>query len=240
MSVSGNPSTWVPFIALGVSGAALLVASVSLWRSQLAPMRLLFAPGPITLRIAQFGSDTKTWFVADAAVDITFTNVGAKPGTVRDLRLRIDYPGLSIPSAHEYFELTAEVDPSEFSKSPNRPAWLRSARVSAGAPFILLPKESQAKRLIFMIRWDKPIDQTFIHFWLEAFTDRSKEWVTHCSWRLRLRSDIWQHLTRGGAVSQYPDGYPRRHKVCHPANLHEYTDQPSGVEPDDLDNGYLV
>src|SRR6266851_571603 len=101
-SASGLPA-WLSYAALGVSGIALLVAGISLWRSQLAPMRLIVASGPLTLRVKRFDSDEKEWFIADAVADFTFTNAGARSGIVQNLRLRIDYPELSIPDAHEYF-----------------------------------------------------------------------------------------------------------------------------------------
>jgi hypothetical protein len=232
----------MPYVSLAVSGLALLVAGISLWRSYLAPMNLLVAAGPLTLRIKQFGPDeNKVCFIADLSVDIVFTNSGARPGQVRDLRLRIDYSDLPIPEAHEYCGLSAEVDPKEFSKSPHRPAWLDCALMNAGAPFNLLPGESQAKRLVFTLRWFKPINQTYIRLQLEVLTDRPEKWVSHCTWRHRLRSDIWERLIQGSATAAYPDGFSARMEgSASPPNLHDYTGTPSGIEPDDLGWNYMV
>lgn len=235
----------MPYASLIISIIALLVTGISFWRSYVAPMHLLVAAGPLTLRIKQFGPTPdprpEIWFLADVSVDIIFTNDGARPGMVRDIRLRIDYPGLPIPDAHEYCGLSAEVDPEEFNKSPFRPAWMHRARVNAGAPFIVLPGESQAKRLVFTIRWDKPINQTYIGFQLQVFTDGSRKWINYATWRNRLRSDGWERLIQGGAIASYPDGYPPRMRGnSSPPNLHDYTGKPSGVEPDDLGWDYIV
>jgi hypothetical protein len=235
----------MPYVSIAISGIALFVAGISLWRSYLAPMHLLVAAGPLTLRIKQFGPTPspkcEIWFVADVSIDIVFTNAGARPGMVRDLRLRIDYPGLPIPDAHEYCELSAEVDPKEFNKSPSRPAWLKRAILNAGAPFILLPRETQSKRLIFTVRWDKPINQTYVSFQLQAFTDRSKKWLTYETWKTRLRSDSWDNFIEGVATASYPDGYRTRISGnSSPPNLHDYTRTPSGIEPDDLGWDYIV
>ena len=59
-----SPPDWLSYAALGVSGIALLVAGISLWRSQLSPMRLIVASGPLTLRVKRFNSANKEWFVA--------------------------------------------------------------------------------------------------------------------------------------------------------------------------------
>lgn len=108
---AGAAPNWPTYIALGVSGLALFVSGLSLWRTNFSPMRLLVASGVLDLRITPFRSSKSRWFVIDAIADFTFTNAGARPGVVQGIRLKAEYPELPIPHAHEYFELDAEVDP---------------------------------------------------------------------------------------------------------------------------------
>src|ERR1039457_316673 len=106
---AADTSSWVGYVALGVSVLALVASGVTLWRTHLAPMRVLVACGPLTLRITPFRARDERWFVADVKIDLTFTNSGARPGVVRNIRMRADYPGLPISHAREFFELSFEV-----------------------------------------------------------------------------------------------------------------------------------
>ena len=251
-SASSSP-IWISYAALGISGIALLVAGASLWRSQLAPMRLIVVSGPLTLRVTRFISEAEHWFVPDAVADFTFTNAGAQSGIVRNVRLRVDYPELSIPDAHEYFKLTAEVDAREYDKHANNydkkgnRDWLQHAAISPGASFVLLGRESQTKRLVFSSRWDKPIDQRTVILTLEVYTEPSKKWQDYESWKHRLRESDWQALVgRKMGLSQYPDSWPRADsRTSFPADLHDHTGVPNKdkeslpAESDNRDYGYI-
>lgn len=226
-SASGPPA-WLSYAALGVSGIALLVAGISLWRSQLAPMRLIVASGPLTLRVKKFMSEERAWFVSEAVADFTFTNAGARSGIVQNLRLQIDYPELSIPDAHEYFSLTSEVDPKEYDKFAKGRRWFTTARRGPGAPFVLLGRESQAKRLVFSSTWKKPINQHVMIFRLEIYSDRSEEWREYETWKHRVTESAWEAMVnRQMGLAQHPNSWPRPDAgSSFPADLHDYTGKP--------------
>jgi hypothetical protein len=242
-AISTSP-TWPSYAALVISGIALLVAGISLWRSQLSPMRLIVASGPLTLRITQFsGNDNRIWYIAEVAADFTFTNSGAQSGVIRNLRIRVDYPDLPINKGHEYFSLTAEVDAKEYDKHAHDRRWLKHAMLNYGAPFTLLGGESKSKRLVFDSRWDQPVNQRTIAFTVEIYSSRSKKWRAYETWRHRLEESYWNGLIdRKMGLSQYPESWPRPDSNCsYPSNLHDYTGKPNSTpsQPDNRDYGFM-
>jgi hypothetical protein len=245
--IASNPPNWIAYIALGVSGFALFISGASLWQSQLSPIRVLVASGPLDLRISPFRDSKSRWFIVDGMADFTFTNAGARPGTVHNLRLRLDYPEVPVPEAHEYLRLAFEVDPREYDKRAEyRLAWIDEAALGPGSPFILLPKESQTKRLIFSTRWEEPVIQDSIIFTLEIYSDQSREWKEFTSWKHFLAEDMWVRLANDrGAVAAYPNNGPVREdpRAAFPPDLHNYTrakkELPKSIvwEPSYLDYG---
>lgn len=223
-AASSSP-IWAPYVALGVSGLALFISGASLWRTHFSPMRLLIASGPLDLRITPFRSGKSRWFVADGIADFTFTNAGARPGVIRSMRLRVEYPTLPIPRAREYFELDSEVDSREFDKhANNRLEWKETASIGEGAPFILLPKESQAKRLVFWGRWENPVIQPLIVFTLEVYSEHSKKWKAYDTWKHVLHEPVWVRLANErGCMSAFPDNRPSLDSEVNPPDLHKYT-----------------
>ncbi len=245
-AIASNPPDWVAYVALGVSGLALFISGISLWQSHLSPMRILVASGPLTLRIYPVRSGEELWFVASAIADFTFTNSGARPGTIYSLRLRLDYPEVPVPRAHEYFDLGEEVDPREYDKLARKNReWGRGeeAALGEGAPFILLSKESQTKRLMFTTRWTEPVIQLFIVFTLEVYSDQSRKWQKFTSWVHHLNEDTWVRLTSGKhAMSAHPSSEPigKSWGETFPPDLHSYTrPKKELVKPVDWEPSYL-
>jgi hypothetical protein len=207
-SAGGTP--WLTYISLGVSALALVSSGVTLWRSYFAPMRVLVACGPLTFRVTPFRSAKERWFVADAKIDLTFTNSGARPGIVYSLRLRADYPRLLVPKAHEFFRLNSEVDPREYDKyADDRLEWSEKANIGHGEPFILLPKESQTKRLIFTVRWNEPVIAKDITFVLEVHSEQSGSSKDYGSWKLSIDESIWTHMANEkGSYTIFAESQP--------------------------------
>jgi hypothetical protein len=197
-------------------------------------MHILVACGPLTLRITPFRSAKERWFVADAKVDLTFTNSGARPGVVDAVRLRADYPTVPMPKAHEFFSLNAEVDPKEYDRhADSRLSWANEAKIGEGAPFILLPRESQTKRLIFNVRWDEPVVSESIIFILQVYSQQSRRWKDHESWQADIGESLWVYLANEkGSMTFSPKS---RSQMTHfdtvPGDLHEHT-KPKNAIPD--------
>ena len=221
---ASTPPSLVTYTAIGVSVLALIVSGASLWRTHFSPMHLIVASGPLDLRITPFRTKKGRWFVVDAIGDFTFTNSGARPGIVRDARLKVEYPSLPIPKAHEYFDLNSEVDPRKFEKyAKNRLDWKDNAEIGEGAPFVLLPKESKAKKLVFWGRWEAPVIQP-LTLTLEVYTDHSRKWVRYDSWQHQLDEELWSHLANErGSMSASPTSRPSIVHETNPPDLHKYT-----------------
>jgi len=142
------------------------------------------------------------------------------------MRLRADYPALPIPGAHEYWELNREVDPQQSDEHlSNILAWKRKATIGKGAPFILLPKESKAKRLVFEVRWEEPVIQKEILFALEVYSERSRNWKTYETWPYPLPDEVWVLLANESrTMAVQPASKPKvDFPATKPADLHKYT-----------------
>jgi hypothetical protein len=188
-------------------------------------MHLIIASGPLSIRITPFRNSESRWFVVDAIADFTFTNAGARPGLIYDLRLKAEYPKLPIPNAHEYFALDYEVDPRKFEEhAQNRLEWTQKAAIGDGAETILLPRQSQSKRLVFSRRWESPVIQQLIVLTLEVYSDDLRKWKAYDSWKPSLTEKTWVWMAnhRGCLVTD-TDSRPSFADEANPNDLHEYT-----------------
>lgn len=175
--------------------------------------------------------------MADAKIDLTFTNSGARPGVVDSLRLRANYPRVPAPGAHEFFALNAEVDPQEYDKHEGgRLSWANEAVIGDGAPFIILPKESQAKRLIFNKRWEEPVISEDITMVLQVYSQQSHRWKDHESWKILIDESLWVYLaSEKGGMTFPPKSEPEMMDFdSAPEDLHEHT-KPKKPLPDSTD-----
>jgi len=230
-AMSDELSRGLSIAALVVAALALLVSVLALWRTHFAKMKLMTAAGDVSLHIAHMKGDDDgeeaEWFIPAVDVKVAFTNVGARVGRVKALRMRVGYPELPIPDAHEFFSLTAEVDTVLYEEHvANRFNWLSNAVIGEGAPFVALAKAPVEKHLVFGTRWDDPVIQ-MLRISLEYVADGSNEWVQVEKWDLDLTPDMWVYLVEhpGGSLSSWPVDHPqyRQGYESKPADLHKYT-----------------
>lgn len=210
-----------------VSSLALAISLTTLWQSHLSKFRPVTAAGPLTLRICRIESTAgKTWYIPQVDCRFSITNSGARVGKLLGMRMLVHYPGLPIPDAREYFLPHSEVDPAAFKEhAGNRFAWINKASLGEAAPFVILPRASASKHVVFDTRWDDPVIQDEIQFTLEILTDRNAEWVTVERWKHRLDGSTWSELTEVGTsvrVEPASVGDKDSHTTI-PANLHEFT-----------------
>ncbi|MFD3562458.1 hypothetical protein ACFWVU_22685 [Streptomyces sp. NPDC058686] len=213
-------------ILAGISSLALMISLATLWQSHLSKFRPVTAAGPLTLRICQIESSGKSWFISQADCRLSITNAGARVGKVLGMRMMVRYPGLPIPDAHEYFLPHSEVEPVRFKEhAKNRFIWIKKASLGEATPFVILPRSSVSKHVVFDKRWDDPVIQEEIQFILEILTDRDTRWITVERWMHRLDGSAWSQLTEvGGSIRVEPASVGDRdsHDTV-PTNLHEFT-----------------
>ncbi|TYL51043.1 hypothetical protein [Agromyces mariniharenae] len=214
--------------AFVVAVFAAVISGIAMWRTHFSRGKLIWAPGIASLSVSRFRNDGgpsgSGWIVPDLAIPVTIANTGARAVVIRGLRVRVDYPGLPIPDAHEIWELNWELDTeTELGSGPRRPSL--EARRGPGTPFIVLPKSSIDKRFLFWSRWEKPVVQR-LTFTLEVWTSRKPKWRKVEVWEGELRDFDWVGVAkRGYRVGLVPAGQSaaRFHKVTTPADLHDYT-----------------
>jgi hypothetical protein len=224
---------WLSYVSLGFAALALVTSGITLWQSYLAPMRLSVACGMLNFRVTPFHSGESRWFMADARIDLTFGNSGARPGVIDSIRLRVGYPGLPVSGAYELFSLAFEADPKATALyQGDRLRWIDESAIGEGAPFVLLPKEHQVKRLIFSERWDSPVIAKGMAFVLQVYSRQWREWKDYGMWEFSLSEDMWVSMAnKGEGYGFLASGSPREEVYRQPDNLHDYT-RPKSMLPE--------
>ncbi|MEU8059260.1 hypothetical protein [Microbispora bryophytorum] len=212
---------------LAISIAAAIISLGSLWMGHLAPFKLTIAAGSLQIRIASFGDESRgrKWYIPQVAIPVSFANAGARAGRVLGLRIFVEYPELPIVSAHEVFTWHSEVDFPTFERTfHSRLQWIEEAVLSSAAPFIMLPKSTVAKHLVFDARWDDAVIQSVVNMHLEVYTDRSRKWTRVESWQISLNRIYWSELAEVGNSFVYPPrSMPLTTRTVYPKNLHDFT-----------------
>ncbi|MFB6441447.1 hypothetical protein ACFCVY_32520 [Streptomyces sp. NPDC056411] len=209
-----------------ISSLALVISLATLWQSHLAKFKTTAVAGLLTFRISQIESSEGSWYLPQVDCQVTISNTGARVGKVLGIRMVARYPLLPIPGAHEIFSAHCEVDSALYKKhAANRFTWIDKASLGDAAPFVLLPRSSTSKHIVFDTRWDDPVIQGEIEFTLEILTDRSTKWITVEKWTHRIRGIEWSELTEvGTSIAVYPASTASHNSFTTvPSDLHEYT-----------------
>ena len=153
-------------------------------------------------------------------------NEGARSGKVIGLRIRTRYPNLPISNNYEIFHPLCEVDYKVFEPIINqRFEWIDKAVLGEWSSFVVLPKETVTKHLVFETRWDEPVIQENVVFELEMLTDVSKKWRKLAEWKFHLSPAVWSELTEVGAsfTCFEKDSALFYKDSINPPDLHKYT-----------------
>jgi len=217
------------FAALVVAVCAAVISGVAMWRSHFARGKLIWAPGRASFSITGFRKEGATaddpgWFVPDLAIPMTIANSGAQAVIVRGLRLKVEYPELPIPGAHEIWELNCELDTTTELQSGTWRTALDAAQGN-GTPFIVLPKSSIDRRFLFACRWERPVVQRMV-FTLEVWTSRKPKWRTVETWKFGITGAGWvNYAIDGGRMGVVAAGQIAAlfRRQTNPENLHDYT-----------------
>ena len=159
------------------------------------------------------------------SIPLSFTNSGAKSGMITGLRLKLHYSNLPIPENREYVYPNFEIDPKKSNQiSKERFNWMKKLLLSYWMPFIVLPKNSISKLIVFETRWDDPVIQDEIDCSLEIEIDHKGNWLSACNWSLNLSPDTWSDLACVGNSMNYCQvGQQHGFYSVHPQDLHKYT-----------------
>jgi hypothetical protein len=189
------------WVSLGVSIAALVASVVALYRSYLAPSRVWSVPGALRLRIYRYDGGGSHWWVPVFHVTVSFTNVGARPGTVDGLRLRVTRVGVVPSDNFETFRPIVTLGESLGLKNDSREereVWLEEA--AEWSPFVVLPKASVSQHLVFQAgAWDVPVERP-LRVILERHDGRGEDWVAVESWKLEIDAASWLRMAEGMAM----------------------------------------
>ena len=210
-----------------VSFAAFVFSAIALWRTHFAKFRAITTSGNLQFRIYTFKNNRKKWYIPSVDIPISITNEGARVGKVMGLRIRASFPKLSIPSNYEIFMPQWEIDFKKFEPiSEKRFEWIEKAVIANWMPFVVLPKQTITKHLIFESNWDNPVIQDEVCFELQIITDADKKWRKIAKWEANLSPVIWSELTDNNASFIYyeVDMQSLLYKeAINPTDLHEYT-----------------
>lgn len=213
----------------GLSALALVVSLTALWKTHFARFHPKGTVGALTMRVYPWRNGNERWFVPTFEVPISVTNAGAVPGVVTGVRLVLRYPELPISDNKECVYAEWELDREAEEQFDAQRKW--SEKAMSWMPFVVLPKTTVTRRLVFDTRWEKPVIQSKVEFALEVATG-PKDWTTLGKWIFGLNAPVWKGLVQGGAFSTDPTDTAKKWREVNPRDLHKYTgsNEPLGKE----------
>ena len=218
-------STKIAICSSIIAFGALAVSIASLWKTHLSKFNPVSAVGRIRHRIYPIKNEEQRWFISSFDIPLTITNDGARTWKILDLRLILHFPEIPIPNNQESIKPTFEISPSDARKIDKRRfEWIEEIVIGEWMPFIILPKKTIRKHIVFETRWDDPVIQNQIEAELELLTDSSIKWKKVCSWNLFLDAASWgERANRGTSFYYHPKGFQFDYGKCYPKDLHKYT-----------------
>jgi hypothetical protein len=215
----------VVMLPVVLSFIAICISCVALWKGHFARFSPLALAGNLQQRIYPIRNGDERWFITSFDIPVSVTNPGARPGIVSGLRLRLHYPELPFPGNYEFFFPNWELRPDKLNCiDKNRFGWIDEVVAADWSPFVILPKATVTKHLLFEERWDSPVVQKRIVATLELKADWSTNWISVTEWKLALHPETWVDLENGKAMMYMPDrGQASHEQQCSPPDLHKYT-----------------
>jgi hypothetical protein len=207
--------------ALVISGVALLVAIIALWRNQLSPGRIQAVAGALRLHVHPYEKKGVHWVVPALHLTVNFTNAGAKPTTVEAIRIRMSY--LDIQPEGNFEEFNPVVVPQEQPGPKRDDPKRRDERLgqeSEWVPVVVLPGESSTRHIICQaLAWDNP-PLGRANATLEVKVT-GKDWKAVEGWKFDLDGGMWHYLYGGTSFPGYKEPGPRLDALYEPPNLPE-------------------
>jgi hypothetical protein len=179
-------------ISIAISTAAFILSIIALWQTHFAKFKLVNTVGNLQIRIYPLQHKKEKWYLPTIDVPISLTNEGASVGKVLGLRIRINFPDLPKPNNYQIINPKCEVDFKKFESTSNQFfKWMDEAILREWMPFVVLPKQTITKHLVFQSRWEKVIIQDKVIFELEIYTNIKKKWQRIAQWDATLSSEVW-------------------------------------------------
>lgn len=170
-------------VSIAISIAAFVLSATALWQTHFAKFRIVCSAGNLRLQIYPF----ENRYVPSVDIPITVTNVGAQVGKVIGARVRVSYPDLSTSKNYEFLHPIWDVDYEKYNPISNkRFEWIDKAVAGEWMPFVVLPKQTISKHLIFESHWDEPVFYDNVIFELEIRISTSKKWGKAARWDISL------------------------------------------------------
>ncbi len=189
---------------------ALTISGITLWRTQFARFRLIVAGGPIRLRQHAMTNSGDEWLLPHLAVTLGFTNGGSVPGRILDIRAVVKYPALPINNPYEVFHCIGEFDTQAYEATSSQRLRMMGSRIRHFTPFVILPRETETRFLVFSKRWDKPVRQKQLLVEVQIRTDKSQQWVTVETWEHKsMTAKAWAYLESGSSIHTSASGSKR-------------------------------
>ncbi len=204
-----------------ISVVALAISLLALWKTHFAPFSALAVAGLLTLRIYPIQIGTNRRFTVSLNVPVSVTNVGARPGVITGLRLRLHFPRIPIRGNCELIPPAFEITPEDARQIGHDREWTEKIVVGNWMPFIVLPKATVTKHFVFESRWDDPVIQELVDCTLQIRSGPGR-WRKVKTWQLALIAEIWSVLVDGSSIS-YPTSVDDPFGECMPPDLHKYT-----------------
>ena len=213
-------------LSVTISVAAFIISAIALWQSHFSRFTPVYTVGNLRIKIYPIRNGEERWYLPSVDVPVSITNEGARSGKVVGLRIRTKFPDLPISNNYEIFPPLCEVDYKVFEPFINkRFEWLDNAVLGEWSPFVVLPKQTVTKHLVFETRWDEPVIQDNVVFELEMYTDVSKKWKKLAEWEFHLSPAVWSELAEVGSSFGCTEKISEsiNKDSINPPNLHKYT-----------------
>jgi len=227
----GSVASTLSIASFAVALVAVAISLVSLYRSQLAPFRVVTVVGDLRLRIDHVKDGGQSWYMASADIPVQVVNSGARIGRILGYRLRVSYPSLPIEGAYETFRAAFVVDQRALmTVGSARSEWLKAAVTDVWTPFSILPKAAVHQHIVFDQRWDDPVVAETIMFTLQQAHDGREGWTDVGSWEFGVDAEMFAEMVRGSSFSTSPEGIPDDVMGIHPVDLYSHL-KPAGRLP---------
>jgi hypothetical protein len=177
----------------------------------------------------QHGKDI--WYIPSIDIPIAITNIGARIGKITGLRIRGRYQGLHTKQNFEFFSPIWEVDFKKYYPISNkRFEWIDKAVIGDWMPFVVLPKQTVVKHLIFETSWKEPVLHENVIFDLEILTSISRKWQKVAQWNAFFSHEMFDEYEDIDSVStfMFPEENSEKIDSEHEINLtklHEQVDE---------------
>jgi hypothetical protein len=222
-------SDWISLTAAIISLIAIALSGIAIWKTHFVRFSPILSIGSCRHRIYPIKSDNERWYISSFDIPISFTNQGAQAGRIDDIRVKITFPKLPIDGHYEMFYPKWDVNGKELSQ--NRFSWIKTSVKEDWMPFIVLPKETKNKHLVFETRWDEPVIQESVECELQIRFDGKKEWKEISQWKIRLTKQVWYDMAENGvSYGTSPDLKMDKKDFIHPEDLHKYTGTKEPIE----------